>query len=170
MEKKPLVIFGSARKDSNTKTLIQKLLPGADFDSLDLLDYPIEHYNYNGSYSSRDQFDLVIEKILQFDTIVFATPVYWYSMSGLLKVFFDRLTDVVTIQKGIGRELKGKRIFLVSVGTDSALPEGFEVPFKLTANYLEMDYVAAYYCSAKELDTEITNAAEFVEKVSNINR
>lgn len=84
--------------------------------------------------------------------IVFATPVYWYSMSGHMKVFFDRLTDLVTIQKKAGRQLKGKKMFVVAVGSDQALPIGFETPFQQTAAYLHMHYLGCYYSSRKAID------------------
>ncbi len=45
----------------------------------------------------------------KYDVLIFATPVYWYSMSGIMKVFFDRITDLLTIKKDIGRKLKGKK-------------------------------------------------------------
>ncbi|MCP4458779.1 MAG: NAD(P)H-dependent oxidoreductase [Cytophagales bacterium] len=38
-----------------------------------------------------------------------ATPVYWYSMSGIMKVFLDRIYDVLTIEKELGRKLHGKK-------------------------------------------------------------
>lgn len=38
-----------------------------------------------------DDFNPILEKALKADVIVFATPVYFYSMTGQLKVFIDRL-------------------------------------------------------------------------------
>ena len=52
--------------------------------------------------------------ISKYDTIIFATPVYWYSMSGILKVFIDRITDLLTIEKELGRKLRGKKMAVVS--------------------------------------------------------
>ena len=40
-----------------------------------------------------DDFLGVAEAMVDAEAILFATPVYWYSMSGRLKRFFDRLTD-----------------------------------------------------------------------------
>lgn len=147
--------------------LAQKLFAGIDnFETLDLLDYKIFHYDYQHNYQDTDQFLQVIEKIRQYDNIIFATPVYWYSMSGLLKVFFDRLTDIVTFQKQIGRSMKGKNIFLVSVGTDPELPAGFETPFRLTAEYLEMNFIATYYCSTQNLPDTLPLKREFINKIT----
>lgn len=77
--------------------------------------------------------------------IVFATPVYWYAMSGLMKVLFDRFTDLVTVRKDLGRQLKDRRVFLIACGADPDLPEGFEVPFRRTADYLAMKYCGSFY-------------------------
>lgn len=46
------------------------------------------------------------------DNIVFATPVYWYAMSGRMKIFFDRFTDLLYTHKSIGKNLKGKKLFI----------------------------------------------------------
>ncbi|MBA2498235.1 MAG: NAD(P)H-dependent oxidoreductase, partial [Chitinophagaceae bacterium] len=112
MRKKVLIIIASARKQSDTKKQLEKVFEEIEFDIIDLLDFEILPYNYCGDYSSSDKFLGIIEKILEYDKIVFATPVYWYAMSGLMKIFFDRLTDLVTINKSFGRNLKGKKIFL----------------------------------------------------------
>lgn len=168
MGTKSLVILSSSRKDSNTKILVQKLFGHLeDLEILDLLDFKIYHYHYQGKYPKSDEFLKIIEKVLQFETIIFATPVYWYAMSGLLKVLFDRLTDIVTIQKSLGRQMKGKKIFLVSVGTDPELPPGYESPFQLTANYFDMNYQGSYYCSTLDLKTRIPDTKEFLQKITN---
>jgi hypothetical protein len=56
---------------------------------------------------------------------------------------------LITIKKQLGRQLKGKSIFLVTVGTDEALPQGFEIPFKSTAEYFNMSYESCIYFSTK---------------------
>jgi multimeric flavodoxin WrbA len=81
--------------------------------------------------------------------LIFATPVYWYAMSGLMKVFFDRLTELITTSKPLGRAMKGKCCYLISCGTDAELPPGFDVPFRLTAKYFEMEFVSSHYLQIK---------------------
>ena len=41
-----------------------------------------------------DDMTNLIEKVLSSDVIVFATPVYFYTMSAQMKVFIDRLTPI----------------------------------------------------------------------------
>lgn len=159
----PLVILGSARKESDVRKLLSLLLEKIDIELLDLLDYPISHYSYSGAYPAEDRFQEVVEQLLKHRVVIFATPVYWYSMSGHMKVFFDRLTDLVTIDKKKGRQLKGKKIFLLTVGNSEALPEGFELPFRLTADYLDMEFAGSYYCASDRLDNLSASSAGFLE-------
>jgi multimeric flavodoxin WrbA len=165
MSSKPLIILASARKESDTAKIVRRLFGCDEADVLDLLDYSVSHYRYDGTYPPADQFMVIMERLLQHEQLVFATPVYWYAMSGLLKVFFDRLTDIVTINKVYGRRMQGKRTFLIAVGADDSLPEGFEVPFKLTSDYLAMDFKGSYYCKNSEIDVKGNKASIFKQLV-----
>jgi multimeric flavodoxin WrbA len=144
--KEPLIIIGSSRKPSDTKSFVNDVFRNTPHKQLDLLDFKIIPYNYDGIYPA-DDFNKLAEEILQHDTIIFATPVYWYAMSAVMKQVFDRFTDLVTIRKATGRLLKGKNIFLIAVGDNAEIPEGFEIPFKNTAEYLDMKYGGCIYFS-----------------------
>ena len=143
----PLIILASARKQSETKSYVDFVFDGTNHKLVDVLNYNISFYNYDGIYPSTDNFNLLVEEMLNSNTIIFATPVYWYSMSGLMKNVFDRFTDLVTIKKETGRKIKGKNVFLLSVGSDQNLPDGFEIPFRMTSDYLEMNYKGCVYFS-----------------------
>lgn len=162
MAPEPLVILGSARKDSDTRKLIDRLLNGQKYKLLDLLDFEINPYQYAGNYPSTDQFLYVIDQMVHHDRVVFATPVYWYAMSGLMKTFFDRLTDIVTVHKPLGRQLAGKETFLLAVGSDDALPLGFEVPVKKTSEYFGMHFRAAYYADTKAINGLLPNSDAYL--------
>ena len=142
---KSLVILGTARDDSNTMKAILAFCPFKDYELIDLRKYKISHYRYDPSGNENDDFLKIAMKMQVADNIIFATPVYWYSMSGILKIFFDRLTDLLSTHKHIGKSLKGKSTFLISTGTDPTLPEGFETPFKRTSEYFDMQYQKSFY-------------------------
>ncbi|MBS1537372.1 MAG: NAD(P)H-dependent oxidoreductase [Bacteroidetes bacterium] len=156
----PLIIIGSARKNSNTRYYVDKIFDEIDCKVLDLLDYQISPYNYDGKYPSSDNFYQLVEEIVYHDTLIFATPVYWYSMSGLMKNLYDRFSDLLTIQKETGKKLKNKNIILLAVGADSKLPEGFEIPFKLTAEYFGLKYLNSIYISTNMLNSKQDNNVE----------
>ncbi len=156
MLNKPLIILGSARKKSDTKKFLDLVLADIDHTLIDLLDYPISGYDYSHIYSADDSYSKIVNEVLNHNTIVFATPVYWYSMSALMKTFFDRFSDLVTYRKEIGRLLKGKSTLLLAVGADLEPPQGFESPFKLTSNYLDMQFLGSIYYSTKRLGIDET--------------
>lgn len=165
----PLVILSSARKNSDTKKVVDTVFENFEHEIIDLLDYKIYHFSYDKEYPADDKFPFVVEKILKHTVLIFATPVYWYSMSGLMKIFFDRLTDVVTVQKDIGRKFKGKHTFLISSGSNEKLPAGFEVPFRSSSGYLNMQYNACFYHSLEKDFTSIRIKSKgFIKKIKKV--
>lgn len=138
------------------------------YRELDLLDFKIHTYSYDANYPNDDDLERVILETLNHETIIFATPVYWYAMSGIMKSFFDRLTDLVTVKKELGRRFKGKSVFFIAVGTDPSLPLGFDIPFSLTAQYFDMDFLGGIYFSTNEIDEfscPNSELSEFIDKV-----
>jgi len=63
----------------------------------------------------REIYDLILDS----DGIIIATPVYWYSVSGPLKNFIDRLTALENMINIDGRSwLEGKLAGFIAVGND----------------------------------------------------
>ncbi|CAN5913586.1 flavodoxin family protein [soil metagenome] len=161
--KGPLVLLGSARKNSDNLQLIENLFDPQEIHLLDLLDHQVYPYNYTGTYPPDDAFPALTTELLQHQALVFATPVYWYAMSGLLKTFFDRLTDLVTIQKKTGRKLQGKKTFLLANGAEAVLPDGFEVPFRSTSAYFGMSFIGTLYHRTGKKEQLPPDASHFRE-------
>ena len=81
----------------------------------------------------------------------------------------DRLTDLTTIRKEWGKSLKGKCVVILAVGSDEHLPEGFEIPFKQTAEYLDMEYWGSIYDSTmvpKSKEDFRKSREVFIRKIS----
>lgn len=169
MNTKPFIILASARKNSDTQKLVELVFKDTEYTLVDLLDYKIAQYNYKEEYPTDDEFIKVAEQMLSHELIVFATPVYWYAMSGYMKIFFDRLTDLTASHKPMGKQLKGKRAALITVSTDDILPEGFEVPFKRTAEYFDMEYSGCFFSPAKAINNPtqmlVQQAGEWRRKI-----
>jgi multimeric flavodoxin WrbA len=91
MKMRMLIILGSSRNDGNTKKVIDQLKSMSDFDSIDLNDFNISYYDYEHNNKDDDYIQLMRTILDNYDTMIFATPVYWYSMSGIMKVFIDFL-------------------------------------------------------------------------------
>ncbi len=138
----PLVILGSSKSDGNTRKAVDLVIAGHPVEVVDLSKLNISYYDYDNA-NVGDDFIPLAEKMLRHDPLILATPVYWYSMSGIMKTFVDRWTDLITVRKDIGRKLKGKKIFLISTFAGE-FPAAFEDPFRLTSGYLDMDYAGCY--------------------------
>lgn len=157
MTEKIAIILGSARKNSDTKFYADIVFKEQNHKIFDLLDFEISTYSYDNKYPISDKFLNLIDELLNFETFVFATPVYWYSMSGLMKTFFDRLTELKKEKKEIGRKFKNKSVLLLVVGSDKEISLGFEIPFKLTSEYFDMTYKNHIYFSTRHIKTENEN-------------
>src|SRR6476660_7962798 len=138
-----LAILGTSRSRGNTRLLLDRIV--ADRAAIvDLNDKRISPYDY-AHRNGGDDFLTLATEMAACGTILFATPVYWYSMSSPLKTFFDRLTDLVRLHKPVGRALAGTRVYLVVSSASPELPPGFEVPFELTCAYVKMHWEGAFH-------------------------
>lgn len=137
---KGVIILGSSRSDGNTRKIVDLLMNQVNFDLIDLKEKNIAPFDYKFNNQADDFIPLISEIIEKYDFILFATPVYWYSMSGLMKNFFDRISDCLKIEKEIGRKLRGMSMAAVSCGYDKETLSGFHEPFEQSANYLGMNY------------------------------
>ncbi len=166
----PLVILGSSRSEGNTRLLVETIFKDTAFDIIDLNEYNIHYYTYDNRHTD-DDFLQLAERMIRYDTIIFATPVYWYAMSAILKTFFDRITDLLTIRKDLGRALKGKMMYLISCGSDDDLPEGFTVPFEASATYLNMQYGGSIHAWVEhgEIPVEVEDRINVFKKSVIIN-
>lgn len=85
-----LVINSSMNRDGLTVSMVNDLLVGKMFDIIHLNDFQINQLNQSGD---TDQLAEIMEMINDYDTILFATPIYWFDMTGSLKLLLERLAD-----------------------------------------------------------------------------
>jgi multimeric flavodoxin WrbA len=138
---KKVIILGSSRNDGDARALADELREKSGWDLINLNDYDISYYDYEHLNRNDDYLGLMREIISKYDTLVFVTPIYWYSMSGIMKVFFDRITDLLTIEKDLGRMLRGKKMAVISCSNGNNLGDAFWLPFSESAKYLGMEYI-----------------------------
>jgi len=149
---KIVVVIGSSRNDGDTKTLVDQLRNFLPFDTIDLNDYAFSYYDYAHNNLDDDYISLMRKLISSYDTFLFATPVYWYAMSGLMKVFFDRFTDLLDNEKELGRRLRTKKMAAITCSIGDNLGDLFWLPFIETANYLGMKYLGNLHTITDKID------------------
>ncbi len=131
-----LVISSSPRRNGNSRQLAEAALEGAREAGHDAelvhLDDHMRHFlrdcrecrNAEGRCTIDDGYEqLLREHVLPADAIVFATPIYWYGVSGQLKVFFDRIFCFIAASEPESEMfvngLVGKRHALLMSGEES---------------------------------------------------
>ena len=101
MSKEVLIISASPRKGGNSDLLCDQFLKGAkeaghNVEKVSLREQKINYClgcgvcNNTHSCVQKDGMKDLLEKMVNADVIVLATPVYFYTMDGQLKTFIDR--------------------------------------------------------------------------------
>lgn len=158
-----LMISGSARKNGDSQKIINHIQCSKKVEVIHLIDYRIAHYSYTEQYENDDFLELMKSLVENYDTFILVTPVYWYAMSGVMKVFFDRITDLLHTHKEVGRQLRGKKMMVISTSNSPQLEAYFWRPFIASADYLGMEYLGNLHTFKGE--TEPQNWVKFLENL-----
>jgi multimeric flavodoxin WrbA len=160
MQAKTVIIMGSARSNGNTRKIVDAVIAQSNADFIDLNEYNFTAYDYEHR-NREDDFIEIAKKMIGYEQIIFATPVYWYSMSAQLKTFFDRMSDLIRIRKSLGRQLRGgKTMYSIACSSNEVEYEGFTMPFKKTAQYLGMSYGGHLHSWIDEENNQIPKAVK----------
>lgn len=152
---KPRIVgfLGSSRSDGNTAKLAGLVFNQLnDAALIDLGPLSIGPYSYDNAYEG-DDFLSLAQAMARANTIVFASPVYWYSMSAPMKMLFDRMTDMTGLYKPLGKALAGKSMFALATGGGPSAPDSYTRPFADTAGYFKMKWGGVLYSPGGEVDS-----------------
>ncbi|MCF7936042.1 MAG: flavodoxin family protein [Synergistales bacterium] len=143
------VLYGSPRKDGNSESLTEALLRGmaveGAIDRFHLADMNIgpctdcrKCWGQGRPCIFEDDLDEIYASLEKADTVVFATPLYWYSWSAQLKPVLDRFVPFVDDRAAWN--VKGKRAILVSAAGDGdpSCFDGLVASFRKSINLLGM--------------------------------
>ena len=140
-----VILLSTSRTNGNTQQLVDHTAQQADIDVINLNDYSISPFDYEHK-NIGDDFIILVKKLIKYDHIIFASPVYWYSMTAQMKVFFDRISDLLHVKKELGRQLREKDTSIISTGASPKPERSFEETFINSFNYLGMNYKGMLYC------------------------
>lgn len=163
-----VIILGSSRSKGNTGKIVDYINQKYNIDVIDLNSYKIGYFDYDFKNMDDDFIPLMRKIIKNYNNLIFATPVYWYNMSGILKVFFDRFSDLLHYEKDLGRKLRGKNMAMISCSNSNDLKDGFSAPFIASSNYLGMHYLGEIHTwlNNNEISEEVkTKIEEFIKKI-----
>ncbi len=172
-----LVINGSTRENGNTELLTKKLLEGIPHTVVFLKDkniLPIKDARHDaaGFQPVLDDYDEMIEQIFKHDTLIFATPLYWYGMSGCMKDFIDRWSQYLRDSRfNFKEEMGKKKAFVVICGGDNpklkALP--LVQQFQYIFDFMGMEF-AGYIIGKGNAPGEIENDIVALAQAEQMNK
>jgi multimeric flavodoxin WrbA len=160
MTLKVLGISASPRRDGNSDVLLHQALSGAQqtdaaVEYLRLCDYRIagcqECYDCTsrGQCSVNDDYQAILDKMLEADRLVFATPVFFMTVSAQAKLLIDRGQCLWVRQTVLHQPLfepqRDRRGLIIAVG-GSRSQKQFECvrqPVESFFTYLEVQCVAS---------------------------
>lgn len=109
MSKKVLIISTSLRGNSNSEILAKECEKGAKEagHNVELVSLKGKDIKFcigclvcqsKGSCVLKDDVAEIMEKVKEAEVIVFATPIYYYEMSGQMKTLLDRLNPLYPVE------------------------------------------------------------------------
>lgn len=118
MSKKVLILSGSPRKGGNSETLCDRFISGATEAGHETEKVYVHGQSIGfckACYAckatrkciQKDDMASILEKMVQADVIVLATPVYFYTMDGQMKTLIDRTLPRYT-------DIKDKHFFFIA--------------------------------------------------------
>lgn len=145
-----IVIFSSSRRNGNTGKLLDSVNASINADIVHLDNFNIGHYDYKHR-NIDDDFLPLINQILNYDTITFASPVYWYSVTPAMKAFLDRISDLLDMPELLetGRKLRGKKAYVLCTSASKEVSTTYLNAFKQIFEYLGMRYVGYVHANCK---------------------
>jgi multimeric flavodoxin WrbA len=99
-----IILNGSPRKNGKTATLVRSFVDGAESAGNNVKEFYLQGMNINGCIgclgacrnpespcTQKDDMEQIYAEFVKADVIVFASPVYFWTITGQLKTVADRL-------------------------------------------------------------------------------
>jgi len=123
----------------------------APIEIIDLAQLQLSPFDY--AHENRgDDFEPLIQHVLEFEQIIFASPVYWYAVSPPMKIFVDRLSDLLDVPEllATGRRLREKAAFVICTSIENEASPAFVTAWQETFAYLGMRYGGLLHANCRD--------------------
>ncbi|MDD4202159.1 MAG: flavodoxin family protein [Candidatus Omnitrophica bacterium] len=158
--KKILIISGSPKTDGNTDIAVKWLTDAISKSRAHIEIIKTSKLNYKSlgciscrACQSRQEYGCVIKddvqdvlkKTIDADTIIFATPLYFFGCSAQTKLIFDKWFSLYkwdNTTNTMKTPLQGKTLAVIATAYEDIGLDALEKPFKLTAEYSNMKFLS----------------------------
>ena len=132
---KIVILNGAGKKNGNTAALVKAFKTGAESSGNEVIEFYLHGMNIKGCIDcqgcarkpkgdpapcvQKDDMQQIFDAYIECDVVVFATPVYWFTISGQLKTAVDRL---YAVQRNQGFDaVKKQTVFLMTSGAPAEM-------------------------------------------------
>lgn len=151
MSKKIVVITGSPRKTGNSFAMTESFIKAAEEKGHTVTRFDAATKSLGGCHACEtcfktgkacsfdDDFNTIAPAILEADAVVFATPVYWYSIPSQIKCVIDKMFSFCVA----GKDIAGKECALITCceEDDMSVMDGVRVPIERSAALMKWKMV-----------------------------
>ena len=144
---KILVLEGSPHKKGTSNTLAEEFVKGATDSGHEVEIYDVakgnihpclgcDYCGMNGNCVQKDDGNMVLQKLLNADAVVFVTPVYYFGMSAQLKMMIDRF---YARNGAITRKHMKAVLITTAWNNDNVVMSAIEKHFQIIFDYLNFE-------------------------------
>jgi multimeric flavodoxin WrbA len=146
-----IVLLSSSRRRGNTGQFIDRIVSGLNIEVVDLAGLRLSPYDYDHR-NRGDDFEPLMKHVLAHGQIIFATPIYWYAVSPMMKIFLDRISDLLDLPDLLpeGRRLRGKNAYIVCTSICEEPSSEFIGAFAETFRYLGMSFGGVAHANCRD--------------------
>ena len=157
---KILVLNGSPRKNGKTASLVNAFVKGAKTSENEVREFYLQGMKINGCLAcegcqlygkgcvQKDDMSLIYEGFQWCDVVVFASPQYWGTITGQLKIVIDRLYAAL-----FGHPVRKKFVVIMtSRGNMYDMTMDF---FSIFTRYLAWDNIGNVLGAGKEQEAQL---------------
>lgn len=177
-----LIINGATRVNGNTDIILKRLTTTAlgtnvQIKQIDVRNKKIKdcigcyHCTENTACSIKDDMIQVYEEINISELIIFASPIYWWGVTGIMKILFDRL--YLYYSKLNKPSIEGKKAIIISpmnMHSDIYKTQIFLDFYKIIFEQLKMPLVDTYLFGNVNEKGEILKNAQYLDQIKQLGR
>lgn len=145
------IITGSPRKNGNTFAMVDAFIKAAESLGHEVTRFDAAMMKIGGCHacmtcfktgkacSFDDDFNIIAPHILDADAVVYAMPVYWYSIPAQIKGVIDRVFSFCVA----GKDIAGKKCGIITCCEehDPSVMDGVVIPLRRTFDLLKWNSV-----------------------------
>ena len=182
LAKNILIINGATRKNGNTDIIINKIIEGSINEKVKINLIKLRSKKISdciGCYtcyeknkcSINDDMKEILDSINRSDMIIFASPIYWWGVTGIMKIFIDRLYFYYSLpNKNL---ISGKKAIVVApmnMKQDNYKTKIFIEFYNILFDNLDLVKINIFFFDNISEKGEILNNPDYIEQAYTIGK